>query len=258
MTVDKENGDNSLEPLWLVGYGSLLFKPPLHELEISKSFKRFPGYLTGFARKFWQSSYDNRGTPENKGRVVTIIPSEQIVENDEFKPDILRYELSPYDEAEKLINDADSLAKVLKVWGCIYYIPPKYANQASEYLDLREKDGYTTHDVNFNVVLSSEEKRDPEIASIISSLSKNLHGEPIIKSVVYIGTTGNESFIGPEDVQQTADIIRTSKGESGPNIEYLLELNKSLQDLDPTDQQRSRDPYLEELVRLVEEGNASG
>ncbi len=249
MTYDN---DEEAKPLWLVGYGSLLFKPPLHDKAISKSFKKFPGYLSGFARRFWQSSYDNRGTPEQKGRVVTIIPAAEIASHDEFKDDILHYELHSQEHCNEVINNAKLLHNALKVWGCIYYIPPKYAREASEYLDFREKDGYSSHKVSFNVVLHSKQEQDPRIQSIMSKLPKNKAGEPVIDSIVYVGTIENESFVGPENVKKTADIIRVCKGDSGPNIEYLLGLNDAMKDLDPSGRNRSHDPYLEDLVNFVE------
>lgn len=239
------------EPLWLVGYGSLLFKPPLHNLAISKKFRKFPGYLNGFARKFWQSSYDNRGTPEHKGRVVTIIPADEIVKHDEFKPDILKYELRSRKDAKRIVNNSHLLSEALTVWGCVYYIPPQYAKQAAEYLDFREKDGYTTHKITFNIVEGDSLSSDPEVSKILNKLPRNRLGEPVINSVVYIGTTENESFIGPENVSTTADIIKVCKGDSGPNIDYLTGLNDSMRNLDPSGKSRSRDPYLEDLVSLV-------
>ena len=55
--------------LWLFAYGSILYKIDFDYIE-----KR-PAHILGWQRKFWQGSHDHRGTPENPGRVVTLIES---------------------------------------------------------------------------------------------------------------------------------------------------------------------------------------
>jgi cation transport protein ChaC len=53
--------------VWLFGYGSLIWRPDLPFRE------RRAARITGWARRFWQASWDHRGTPASPGRVVTLV-----------------------------------------------------------------------------------------------------------------------------------------------------------------------------------------
>lgn len=226
-----KNGDD--EPLWLFGYGSLLFKPPLHHLPISQDFKRYDGYVNGYARRFWQSSYDNRGTPHFKGRVVTIVPAAELARRPEFHPSIRRHELRALPAA--LEQDPAALATHLSLAGALYYIPPEHAAAARRYLDFREKDGYTVEEIAFSV--TSSPRDDP----LLAAFPRNAAGHPQVPCLVYVGTPTNESFVGPEPLEETAAIIHKAVGPSGTNREYLF----LLQEQDPDD------TYLQELKSLV-------
>jgi len=102
------------------GYGSLIFKPPPHTIA------QVPGFLKGYVRRFAQKSHDHRGTPENPGRVVTLIHKE---------------DWSAFSAADAFPDDDI-------VWGIAYTIDSSHEAEVRAYLDYREQDGYTMETVD--------------------------------------------------------------------------------------------------------------
>ncbi|XP_066139136.1 putative glutathione-specific gamma-glutamylcyclotransferase 2 [Euwallacea fornicatus] len=95
--------------MWVFGYGSLMWKVDFPYIE------KIIGYIKNYERRFYQFSTDHRGTPENPGRVVTLIPaSEQSM-----------------------------------VYGIAYRIKDCDVANVVKHLDYREKGGYERKTVKF-------------------------------------------------------------------------------------------------------------
>lgn len=114
-----------------------------------------------------------------------------------------------------------------KVWGTAYRIKAEHVTEVAEYLDIREINGYTIHYTPFHPADRSAS----------------------IRTLVYIGTPDNDQFIGPQDPQALAEHIQRSEGPSGLNRDYLLELEKALNELSP----ESGDVHVTDLSNRLRE-----
>lgn len=171
------------EDFWVFGYGSLIFRPGF-EFE-----ERIVGCVPGYERRFWQASVDHRGTPENPGRVVTLVPT------------------------------AGG-----QCWGVAYRVKQAERAEVTTLLDEREKGGYSLVELPF---------------------APKGKGARLSTVKVYLAEEGNPAFVGPEEEEVTASIIRDAAGPSGHNVEYLLRLAEALAELD------IEDPHVIRLANLV-------
>ncbi|KAK1921053.1 ChaC-like protein [Papiliotrema laurentii] len=191
-------------PYWVFGYGSLIWKPPPHTVE------QRSGYVKGVLRRFAQSSIDHRGTPEAPGRVVTVIEAP---------------------EWHRLAGETPLSAEEDTVWGIAYRIDPEKEQEVRAYLEHREKNGYTLHQVP------------------LYGLSKQTGKEHILvpSSDIWIGKLDNPAFVGYEPIPTLAQTIHEREGPSGPNKDYLYRLAESVRELYP----HVRDDYLFTLEAAV-------
>ena len=222
--------------IWVLGYGSLIYKPPPHYTH------RIPAVIYGFMRRFWQSSVDHRGTPDSPGRVVTLIPHDEIMKTPRFLQDYVKYENHGNPITNLQPNDLHTI-------GVVYYIPADRADEVREYLDVREQNGYTLHEVEVHLDLTESDSSDQELMAAIHQLPEHeTTGKKVLTTNVYIGTVNNEAFVGPETIEQTASVIATSVGPSGTNFDYLRMLCESMASMKTCDE---TDKYLEHLFKEV-------
>lgn len=217
-----------LDPLYIFGYGSLIWKPG----PILEKFPSFESVALGYHRVFAQRSLDHRGTNKFPGLVLNIVHQDFLSDRNHF-----------YDQDKEGCH------------GLSWLIPRDQIVATIEYLDEREKGGYTRHYIDVKLL-------------------QDTHFHPkdsIVKVLVYTGLDDNPNFFLPhQNLDESkslsslskrhiskydryglrrrsvaADIISTSIGASGRNLEYLFQLENYLH------KQSMDDDYLVELCHAV-------
>jgi len=147
----------------------------------------------GWARRFWQGSPDHRGTLEAPGRVCTLLSTVELKKiHDKFKIQ---------EEVEK------------RVWGRIFRIKKSVMDERLAQLEHREKAGYD------KVMIKCVCPEDGVIR----------------EAMAFRATPENAHFLGPvpgaNSAQEVAKHIAFSRGSSGPNHEYFMNLILALQEM---------------------------
>ncbi|HEX4354246.1 MAG TPA: gamma-glutamylcyclotransferase [Polyangiales bacterium] len=99
-----------------------------------------------------------------------------------------------------------------KCWGVAYCVAGVERTAVLDRLDARERNGYQRQ------VLSFFDREGPA-------------GQVI----VYVADRMNPSFVGPESIEETARVVRSSSGPSGPNREYVSKLAAALEAMGAAD-----------------------
>lgn len=165
---------------WIFGYGSLVWRPAFPYRE------RVPGYIRGYARRFWQASTDHRGTPEAPGRVVT------------------------------LIAEAGALC-----WGMAYCVDARDRDQVLAVLDHREQGGYQRIDIDVHV---NDERSLPALMYIATDDNPSYVGPAPIDAIARVvrachGPSGSNIEYVLRLAQALDDI-----GASDPHVNELARL----------------------------------
>jgi len=105
------------------------------------------------------------------------------------------------------------------VWGMAYAIARAAWPQTEAALELREQQGYAR--LTVDIGLSAGEQAGGVVE--------------IVAGLLYVATPANPYFVGPEPLDVTAEVVRRSRGPSGSNIEYVLELERTLAAMGATD-----------------------
>ncbi|EDO49305.1 predicted protein [Nematostella vectensis] len=114
------------------------------------------------------------------------------------------------------------------VWGISYQVDAQDEPSVLRYLDIREKDGYTAGFTTFHPSGNLEEQ---------------------FQVMLYVATQENEFYLGPAPLPEIAYQIAHSKGTSGKNSEYLLNLAAVIEKI--TEHDHQCDNHLFELEKLV-------
>ena len=117
------------------------------------------------------------------------------------------------------------------VWGAAYHVPEEFIQKTSDYLDLREINGYSIHRTTF---VPAPSRLEHQI-------------QPIRDVIVYIGLPTNPQFLGYQNPDSIAAVIAKNEGPSGLNRDYLFELEKALEKLS----EGSGDQHVSNLVQRV-------
>jgi cation transport regulator ChaC len=97
-----------------------------------------------------------------------------------------------------------------RCWGTVYRVAPAERRAVLARLDYRERGGFVRDEVRVHLADAAESR------------------EPSVQALLYVAAPENPNYLGPAPLSQIAEQVQRSRGPSGPNVEYVLELAAAL------------------------------
>lgn len=220
--------DEYKSPLYVFGYGSLIWRPG----DFLSQFQSFPAAAMKCKRLFAQKSLDHRGNSKFPGLVLNLVKDDDLERKG--------YKLEEDDQKSFTYHGHQ---KEEDCYGLVWLVPDDKIPAVLDYLDDREKGGYSRHYIH--VKLMQETPHYPAKAVIDAVVYTGLEDNPNFFLPTLTGTTPKHSFSYMQDRTIAADIITGAKGLSGTNVEYLLKLQRYLEE------RNMSDTYINNLAAAV-------
>eukprot|EP01032_Pedospumella_encystans_P011865 gene11865-13763_t len=220
------------DPLYILGYGSLIWRPGA----LLENCKTYKCTALGSMRLFAQRSCDHRGTPEFPGLVLNLVQDDVLEELGYRTKDMHRSEFR----------------------GLVWHVPKEAVTAVIEDLDYRERGGYHRHIIPVRLDADLDGKHKEVNALVYTGAPSNPNfylplSSALETDVATVIEPPSQATVKKEQLDAfnlckrnvMTDTIAAAVGPSGPNVDYLCNLEAFLSSND------MHDPFLTDLATSV-------